>query len=106
MKNTMLPTKEVELVKKAVAIVDELIEVHSNTSVEDLMNLGATQFGRVQTMMYLDFVKDFISDAKALNRLVDMTEEEFCKDLEEHGTNLDEFERKLMTKMLLDILEN
>ena len=106
MKNTMLPTKEVELVKKAVAIVDELIEVHSNTSVEDLMNLGATKFGRVQTIMYLDFVKDFIRDAKALNRLVDMTEEEFCKDLEEHGTNLDEFERKLMTKMLLDILEN
>ena len=106
MKNTVLPTKEVELVKKAVAIVDELIEVHSNTSVEDLMNLGATKFGRAYTLMYLDFVKDFISDAKALNRLVDMTEEEFCKDLEEHGTNLDEFERKLMTKMLLDILEN
>ena len=106
MKNTVLPTKEVELVKKAVAIVDELIEVHSNTSVEDLMKLGATKFGRVQTMMYLDFVKDFINDAKALNRLVDMTEEEFCKDLEEHGTNLDEFERKLMAKMLLDVLSD
>ena len=106
MKNTVLPTKEVELVKKAVAIVDELIEVHSNTSVEDLMNLGATKFGRVQTMMYLDFIKDFIKDAKALNRLIDMTEEEFCKDLEEHDTNLDEFERKLMTKLLLDILDD
>lgn len=106
MKNTMLPAKEVELVKKAVAIVDELIEVHSHTSVEDLMNLGATKFGRVQTIMYLDFIKDFIRDAKALNRLVDMTEEEFCKDLEKHGTNLDEFERKLMTKMLLDILDD
>ena len=106
MKNTMLPTKEVELVKKAVAIVDELIEVHSHTSVEDLMDLGATKFGRVQTIMYLDFIKDFIRDAKALNRLVDMTEEEFCKDLEEHGTNLDEFERKLMMKMLLEVLDN
>ena len=104
MKNTVLPTKEVELVKKAVAIVDELIEVHSNTSVEDLMNLGATQFGRVQTMMYLDFLKDFISDAKALNRAISITEEEFSKELEEHDTNLDEFERKLMTKMLLEVL--
>ena len=56
MKNTVLPTKEVELVKKAVAIVDELIEVHSHTSVEDLMKLGATKFGRVQTIMYLDFI--------------------------------------------------
>ena len=106
MKNTVLPTKEVELVKKAVAIVDELIEVHSHTSVEDLMNLGATKFGRVHTMMYLDFVKDLISDAKALNRLVDMTEEEFCKELEEHGTNLDEFEHKLMLKMLLEVLDD
>ena len=106
MKNTMLPTKEVELVKKAVAIVDELIEVHSNTSVEDLMNLGATKFGRVQTIMYLDFIKDFIRDAKALNKLVDITEEEFCKELEEHGTNLDEFEHKLMMKMLLDVLSD
>ena len=104
MKNTVLPTKEVELAKKAVAIVDELIEVHSNTSVEDLMNLGATQFGRVQTMMYLDFLKDFISDAKALNRAISITEEEFSKELEEHDTNLDEFERKLMTKMLLEVL--
>lgn len=106
MKNTVLPTKEVELVKKAVAIVDELIEVHSNTPVEDLIKLGVTKFGRVQTMMYLDFVKDFIKDAKALNRLIDMTEEEFCKDLEEHDTNLDEFERKLMVKLLLDILDD
>ena len=106
MKNTVLSTKEVELVKKAVAIVDELIEVHSNTPVEDLMNLGATKFGRVYTLVYLDFVKDFISGAKSLNRLVDMTEEEFCKDLEEHGTNLDEFERKLMAKMLLDVLSD
>ena len=48
----------------------------------------------------------FIKDAKALNRLINMTEEEFCKDLEKHGTNLDEFERKLMTKMLLDNLDN
>ena len=104
MKNTMLPTKEVELVKKAVAIVDELIEVHSNTSVKDLTNLGATQFGRVHTMMYLDFVKDFINDAKALNRLINMTEEEFSKELEEHGTNLDEFEHKLMLKLLLEVL--
>ena len=106
MKNTMLPTKEVELVQKAVAIVDELFEVHSHTSVEDLMNLGATKFGRVQTIMYLDFIKDFIKDAKALNRLIDMTEEEFCKELEEHGTNLDEFERKLMAKMLLEVLDD
>ena len=104
MKNTVLPTKEVELVKKAVAIVDELIEVHSNTSVEDLMKLGATKFGRVQSVMYLDFVKDFISDAKALNRAINITEEEFSKELEEHDTNLDEFERKLMTKMLLEVL--
>lgn len=104
MNNTILPTKEVELVKKAISVVKELTYVHSHTDVEDLAIASSSQFGRVKVLLYLDFVKDFVNNAIALEKLLDITEEEFKKDLEEIGTTLEEFEKNLLTKAVLELL--
>lgn len=102
MKNLSLPQSEVELVKECISTVNKIIENHSKVQ-PDILKAGATSFNRVHTMMYLDFLHDFIESAKGLEHILDMDSETLEKRLADDGTTMEEFEKKLMTKMLMDL---
>lgn len=103
MKNTVLPQSEVELVEKALKVVHEIIDNHKNVH-PDFMKLGDNSFSRVHTIMYLEFLKDFLSSAKALEEVMNLTEEELTKNLAKDGRTLEEFEMNLMMKVMTDML--
>ena len=103
MKNVSLPQSEVELVKECISTVNKIIENHDKVQ-PDLHEVGATSFNRVHTLMYLDFLRDFIESAKGLEHLLDLDSETLEKKLADDGTTMEEFEKKLMTKMLMDLL--
>lgn len=105
MKNTALPQSEVELVEKALKVVREIVDNHEKVTL-DLMKLGADKFNRIHTTMYLDFLKDFLSSAKALESVMYLTEEELTERLAKDNVTLEEFEKKLMMKMLMDMVED
>ena len=103
MKNTILPQSEVELVEKALKVVHEIIDNHKNV-IPDLEKLGNDSFSRVHIVMYLDFMKDFLSSAGALEEIMNLTEEELTEKLAEKGKTLKEFEMNLMMKIMMDMI--
>lgn len=104
MKNTTaLPQSEVELVKKALEVVDEIITNHEKVK-PDLEKLSANRFSRIHTIMYLEFMKDFLSSAKALEYVMNLTEEALTERLAKDNITMEEFERKMMMKIVMDML--
>ena len=103
MKNLSLPQSEVELVRECISIVNKIIENHDKVQ-PDLHGAEATPFNRVHTLMYLNFLGDFIKNVKGLESLLDLDSEALEKKLADEGTTMEEFEKKLMTKMLMDLL--
>ena len=103
MKNTALPQSEVELVEKALKVVHEIIDNHKNV-LPDLAKLGDDSFSRVHIIMYLEFMKDFLSSAGALEGVMNLTEEELTEKLAKEGKTLKEFEMNLMMKVMMDMI--
>jgi len=65
----------------------------------------ATKAEKVHILLYMDLVKDFIRDIGALRGLLEVSEEEFIKEVTEDGKmSLEEVEHKLMFSMLTDMI--
>lgn len=107
MQNTMISNKEKEALEQIYKGVDKFIEAHNGIALEEMMShiRTATKAEKVHTLLYMDLVKDFISNLGALRGLLEISEEEFIKEITENGKlSLDEVEHKLMFSMLTDML--
>ena len=107
MQNTMISNKEKEALEQIYKGVDNFIEAHNATALEDMMRhtRTASKAEKVHILLYMDLVKDFIRDIGALRGLLETSEEEFVKTVTDGGKlSLDEVEHKLMFSMLTDIL--
>lgn len=100
-KNTMLPENEVKKLEEIFSIVENLINEHTTPDFDKV--LASEPLYRVHTLMYTKFIGDFISDVKALRLLLEMNEEEYRESIEGDGITLEDFEKKLMISMLVDM---
>jgi len=107
MQNTMISNKEKEALEQIYKGVNKFIEIHNETALEEMMRRTrtATKAEKVHILLYMDLVKDFIRDIGALRGLLEVSEEEFIKEVTEDGKmSLEEVEHKLMFSMLTDMI--
>lgn len=106
MQNTMISNKEREALEQIYKGVDQFIEAHNETALEEMMKhtRTATKAEKVHSLLYMSIVKDFIRDIGALRGLLEESEEEFVKAVTEDGKmSLEEVEHKLMFSMLTEM---
>lgn len=107
MQNTMISNKEKEALEQIYKGVDKFIEAHNEVALAEMMRhtRTATKAEKVHSLLYVSLVKDFIRDIGALKGLLEVSEEEFVKEVTEDGKmGLDEVEHRLMFSMLTDMI--
>lgn len=104
MKNPIIPEAEVRATKKVIEAVKELKEVHKR----NLPVFGEeTDLDRLHTIAYLHFVKELIEDAMAVKELLEVTREQFEKDVTNNGDiKLEDALRNAMLAEMLKVLED
>lgn len=105
MKNTAIPNNELEVVKNAIEAVNKIVEVHEK-SVPNLEDIVKDPVFRIHTLMYLDLLQELVTSAQTLEAILEMSREEFIENIESEGTSIEEFEKKVMMKAVMDIISN
>lgn len=103
MQNKVLPENEVKVVKELIEKVKELREVHAKGT--PIVLSTTTQVERIQSVLYLRILKEFLTDASALESLMVSSEDEFIKEVTHNGEmSLDDVEKSLILSALSDML--
>ena len=104
MKNTMIPQKEVEALREVCIRVEEIVKNHKSTDLN--LELVNDTFNRVHTIMFMDFLSNFVDSAIALRRCLDLDSDALNEMLAKENLTLEEFEKRVMMKTLSDLLES
>ena len=104
MQNPILPKEDIEKIKEVIEKVNIYIDSHQKIS-PNISDVGS-RLNRVHTMLYLEIVKDLITNVKMLEQILECSPEEFEKIFTEDGETLENVERMLMANMMLNILSN
>ena len=105
MKNTMISNKEREALEKVYSAVDEFVNVHEQITFEQVSR--STKVEKIHILLFMDLVKDLLISAKSIKGLLDEDENSFIEAVTDGGKmTLDEVEKKLMHKMLVDMFMN
>lgn len=106
-KNTMISSKEREALQEVFDAVEKFLKAHNSMPVEEMMRLThkSTQAEKVHSLLYMTLVKDFAQDTGALRSLLEVSEEEFIREVTENGKeSLRDVEHKLMFSLLTDLI--
>lgn len=76
MKNKIIPINEIEAVKKCLDEVNNIVKVHSSVT-PDMDN--ASSLERMNAIIYLDILSDFLEKASVLRGFLKLSEEEFLR---------------------------
>ena len=104
MTNPIIPEAEVTAVKKVIEAVEELKEVHKKIS--PILNDSEDDLDRIHIVAYLHFVKELNESIGAIKELLEVSREDFEKDVTNNGEmKLSEVLRCVMISGLLDTLK-
>lgn len=103
MTNTIIPEAEVNAVKKVIEAVEELKTIHSN----NLPEVSKDELEAVHCLVFLHFVKELVGDSNTLKDLIDISREDFEKDITANGERtVSEALTKVMMHELLEALKD
>ena len=101
MTNPIIPEAEVQAVKKVIEAVEELREVHKDSS--PVFNDSEDDLDRLHTLAYLHFIKYLIGSSSSIKELLEVSREDFEKDATNNGEmELSEVLINVMVSELLD----
>ena len=105
MKNTIIPQEDFTKAKAIIESVNSYVSTHNMVvpNIEDADDVVQ----RVHSLLYMDIMKDIINVVGILESFLSTTEEKFLEIVTDKGElSIEEVEKRLMAKMLIDILSD
>ena len=103
MRNPVIPAEEEVAVKKVIEALEELKEVHFRTT-PNALEAGNNEVLMLHSLVYLDSVHKLVEAGTLLKNILEMTEENFVKIVNETGCSVEEVLVKVMAHQLVELL--
>ena len=103
MRNPVIPAEEEVAVKKVIEALEELKEVHFRTT-PNALEAGNNEVLMLHSLVYLDNVHKLVEAGTLLKNILEMTEENFVKIVNETGCSVEEVLVKVMAHQLVELL--